>query len=464
MSVSIQRALLSDAPEIPLDGLLQDHRFAKLYKGATDHWSGRTGTPITPYESKTTALYEDVYNHILFCGREYSNNSQQPPFIGSRKACDIVTRYWDPMGNERIFLFTEAKRDSVSGYDEAEAQLIGYLREHLKSEESLPVVFGSVVRGDEMGLFYMTKRDRQLVPLSDYIDIGGNDANIISSWARVMKAWVKSPKPTELLLDDFLHQPSSSSRLGSTPPTIRGRSTDSPHTPGSRGRVTNSPHTPVNPTFHLTSSSLALRPSPSLPPASPSRVPSRSPAFDHSPSNYRTSHVTSPSTSSSSSREPSRHEYARTTLRPGPSSALDVEPNPFTSSSRRPSPAPPSSRSNSRSPPSRDVRQRTPPRPRIDPALDFEATVAISKWGASIDDTEFFVRSRDGLFRDFYAKGSLWEPAVFIRRNGQEDRCYMVRDPGSRRVYTESIDPSRLGCVGPARNQNPPRWTGASGR
>ena len=152
-------------------GFITTPRFWKQYNAATPRFSERLDKWVDPLGYETIALFEDLYHHRLFPGEEFSNNSQQPPLNTSRKACDLVTRYWDG-DSTRTFLFTEMKRESGDSCEEAEYQLYNYCRAYLESGGSGALVFGAAPRGTRVALFVVTRSDIAQMPrLCDYTDV-----------------------------------------------------------------------------------------------------------------------------------------------------------------------------------------------------------------------------------------------------------------------------------------------------
>lgn len=153
-------------------GLITSKRFDKQYHAAKERYSARSQGLIVPYEYDTTALFEDLYNHLFFSGESFSNNSQQPPHNTSRKACDIVTRYWSPDDKSRTFLFTEAKREATSDPGKAELQLAGYCQTWLVNKDSGDIIFGATAWGCKIRFFLAAKSTGcKLESLCPYIEV-----------------------------------------------------------------------------------------------------------------------------------------------------------------------------------------------------------------------------------------------------------------------------------------------------
>lgn len=459
----------SSPTEFSPGGLITTKRFAKQYRAARSRHSERASKAMVPYEYETTALFEDLYNHRLFPGEDFSNNSQQPPHNTSKKACDIVTRYWSPDGKSRTFLFTEAKRENRNDIGVAETQLQGYCQTWLKTQESRDAVFGATVHGTTICFFLVAKSNKaKLERLCSYIDVKDNNGcDTIRRLVRVMTTWAK-------LGDGHRNEVAARSLLEDQPATSPPQGTSGGPSPQSSLRSSPPHGQNMDPRDARTRS---REPSPGYdsrrrsPSAAPgTRTPGRdsSPGYDsrrRSPSASPAAHTLAMHGSSPAARRPpgyDAHGYSPAGRYQQGQSSL-APPNAMAGSSRQPSPAL-SRRPSSRSPPDRSTspmpaRQRDPAPVRVDKDTAYEAAVAVRRWGSAFEDTQFLVWSLDGTFREFTVLGSKWRTAEV----GQSSRrCFVIDDPELGYIYTRYIDPVAIRPV-PNTNANEPSWVARGG-
>lgn len=424
-----------------LGGFITDVRFRKMYRAARERWSNRKQARINPLEYETTALFEDLYNHKFFPGRQFSNISQQPPHKDSRQQCDLVTRYWDPKGVSRTFLFTEAKRTTHTDYEAACEQLLDYCSKYLGAQDSDVLVFGALACGPYIKFFYVTEEDTEtLNELCGFMEVSDSDGQeTIQHVLEVMKAWVKLEDEfrTKDMVDHLMSDmpkprlPRQGSRsspsYGSTPPS-RGHSPNPP-----RGHASPSGSSSVSPrSYNLpyVSSPASGRADPhGYSAAGPSRQPVDPGAY------LQPSAALEPRGHSPHSPSRRQHYDSDANLRPAAGSSRQHSPTP--SAGRRSSNSPP------KSSPSQ-ARQRDDDRPRSRSRGPTETairgTATVHRQSRRFQDTTFEVTVPNGRNgRSFLVRGSEWRMIHVPDETGRLQEVYSVDHDRHGLVFVEAL-------------------------
>ncbi|KAI9749021.1 MAG: hypothetical protein M1835_001659 [Candelina submexicana] len=123
-------------------------------------------------------------------------NSQQPPEINSRKACDIVIEYTESgTFHTRVLCFIECKRTKkTTGYDleQVEKQALEYCMAYLGSDDNLSVVYACTAIGAHIRCWRLFKGEEAFLGFwggtspaarDQYKDVGVDADAALIRWA-----------------------------------------------------------------------------------------------------------------------------------------------------------------------------------------------------------------------------------------------------------------------------------------
>ena len=119
-------------------------------------------------EYETVKLLENIFNKVIFRERDdVFVNSQQPPGLHSRKACDIIIKYV-ASGSfmPKILCFIECKRTKkTSDYflKKIEKQALVYYKEYLRAYSNLEFIYVYTAYGAHLRLWKYSKDNEDMV-------------------------------------------------------------------------------------------------------------------------------------------------------------------------------------------------------------------------------------------------------------------------------------------------------------
>jgi hypothetical protein len=120
-----------------------------------------------PREYETVELLENIFNKVVFNRDDIFVNSQQPPGMHSKKACDIVIKYIEK-GTflAKILCFVECKRSKKKSHYSlkvVEEQALGYCKEYLKATGA-SFVYAATALGAHIRLWKYSEGEAGLTP------------------------------------------------------------------------------------------------------------------------------------------------------------------------------------------------------------------------------------------------------------------------------------------------------------